>query len=130
MVRVTRRRPGPGGASPWGIALGEWLDALETLADEHEELFDTDVRERMWRVVEERFVLMTPGVDVPLELGMFSEAANEKLRGLLRRHLDALASEAASHHLDTPEQRLAVLSTPLVASQRAKHTFEDFFGAR
>ncbi len=56
-------------------SLVRFLDALEAIGAEHEEVYDTDVRERLAAVIDHRLVTTSHEVAVPHELGMFSPAA-------------------------------------------------------
>ncbi len=47
------------------------LDNLEEVAGEHDEVFDTDVRERMHRAIERAWIKPLSGYVVPNEFGMF-----------------------------------------------------------
>jgi hypothetical protein len=47
---------GPSSTRPGSSSLSGLLNALDEIAEEHAELLDTDVRERVWEVVERRYV--------------------------------------------------------------------------
>jgi len=64
-----------GGRPHAGSSMAAFLEALEGIADIHSEIFDTDVRERMWQVVDRTLITQTSSLDVPDELGMFSPEA-------------------------------------------------------
>ena len=127
-IRITRRKPRP--ANPPGTsALSGLLDALDEIAGQHEEVFDTDVRERMWEVIQRRYLRLEPGFAIPAQLGMFSEAGNRRLREALEHHLRNLVAVADAFALDTEDKRLHAISHPAVTSEPRAYTFEDFFGA-
>src|SRR5262245_50869912 len=68
-------------------ALVRFLDALEAVAAEHEELFDTDVREDMAMAIEERLVKKSEQGDVPDEFAMFSSEGNGLVRAAVMSYL-------------------------------------------
>ena len=114
---------------PGTSALAGLLDALEEVAEQHAEVFDTDVREQIWEVVEQRYVRRTRGYVIPATLGMFTDEGNARLRAALEHHLKNLVAIADAFRLDTEVQRLRTIRNPAVASGRKRYSFEDFFGA-
>lgn len=106
------------------------LDALEEIAERHGEIFDTHVRERMWEVVQHRYLRLEPAYAIPADLGMFSEDGNRQLREALEHHLHKLVTTADVFTLDTEAKRLRTISNPEVTSGHHGYTFEDFFGAQ
>lgn len=114
---------------PGSSSLSGLLDALDKVAEEHEELLDTDVRERLWEVIERRYVKLDPTYEIPEDLGMFSEAGNRKLRAALEQHLRNLVAIAECFRLDTETKRLRTLLNPAVKSEPHGYTYEHLFGA-
>jgi hypothetical protein len=119
----------PPGQGPGSSALAGLLDALEEVADQHSEIFDTDVRERVWVVVDRCYVRRHGTFEVPSELGMFSVDGNVRLKTALDRHLRNLLSAAETDGLETEAERLAVIQNSEIRSSRQGFAFEDFFGA-
>src|SRR3954468_11431534 len=68
-------------------ALSYLLESLEEIGEGHPELYDTDVRERLWDLVDHRIMQGDSNYPVPSDFGMFSEAANRKLHEALSRDL-------------------------------------------
>jgi hypothetical protein len=129
-IRITRRQPRPDNP-PGSSALSGLLCALDEVAEQHAEIFDTDVRERMWEVIQRRYLRLEPGFAIPAQLGMFSEAGNRRLRETLEHHLlGNLLAVADAFGLDTEAKRLRMIRNPAVKSEPRAYTFEDFFGAR
>ena len=126
--RITRREPRPTNP-PGSSSLSGLLDALEEVAEQHREIFDTDVRERMWEAIQHRYVRLERAYDIPLDLGMFSEDGNRHLRQALDQHLHNLVATAGIFTLDTEAKRLQTISSPAVRSRHRGYTFEDFFGS-
>jgi hypothetical protein len=88
--------------------LVRFLDALEAIGAEHEEVYDTDVRERLAAVIEQRLIVKSSEVDVPDELGMFSPEGNQLVRAALVTYLDEAAPRADALNLDEAARRAAV----------------------
>jgi hypothetical protein len=127
-IRITRKEPRPT-PPPGSSALSGLLDALEEVAEQHEEIFDTDVRERMWEVIQHRYLRLEPGFAIPADLGLFSNAGNRRLREALEHHLRNLVAVADVFALDTEDKRLRTISNPAVTSEPRGYRFDDFFGA-
>ena len=104
------------------------LYELEEFGEKHSELYDTDVRERMWAVVEGILIKQCTTADVPDELGMFSSDANEQLKQILIRNLEQLRDVFEAFELDTERKRLASFQNERLHTEKG-HYVEDFFGA-
>jgi hypothetical protein len=114
---------------PGTSSLAGLLDALEQVAEAHAEVFDTDVRERIWEVVECRYVRLDHSYEIPADLGMFSEQGNRTLRAALEHHLRNLVTVAEVFKLDTDAKRLRSFQNASVKSQHQGFRYDDFFGA-
>jgi len=121
--------PKPSSVPPGTSSLSGLLDALEEVAEAHSELFDTEVRERMWEVVEGRYVRLDDHYEIPEDLGMFTKDGNLRLRAVLEQHLKNLATVAEVFELDTEAKRLRTLQNPAVRSERRGLAYDAFFGA-
>jgi hypothetical protein len=88
--------------------LVRFLDALEAIGAEHEEVYDTDVRERLAAVIEQRLITKSNQVNVPDQLGMFSAAGNQLVRGALVSYLAEASTRADALNLDESARRAAV----------------------
>ena len=67
-------------------ALKQLLNALDKLADDgHDEVMDTDVRERMHEAVYKTLVVPQPDYQFPGEFGMFSPEGNKKVKAILAK---------------------------------------------
>ena len=64
-------------------ALKRLLDRLDAIGVEHEELFDSDVRQRMSNAVLDGFVRNRQKYNVPHDFGMFSTEANAAVMGAI-----------------------------------------------
>ena len=85
-----------------------FLDALEAIGAEHEEVYDTDVRERLAEVIDRLLVTPSPAATVPAELGMFSPEGNELVREAVTTYLAEAAPRADALKLDQAARRAAV----------------------
>ena len=95
--------------------------------DSHEEIGDTDVRERMYEAVFHGFILQTHGYDLPTEFGMFDAKGNAKVRKALGDFIDTAKVEAQKLGLTSEEQRFSSFQNP-DATGRDDLTYDEFFG--
>ncbi|MBN2382563.1 hypothetical protein JXQ70_06755 [bacterium] len=114
---------------PGTSSLSGLLDALDEIAQEHTELLDSDVRKRLWQVIERRYVKLDATYEIPQDLGMASEAGNRRLRAALAQHLGNLIAIAEAFRLDSEAKRLRTLLNPAVRSEPHGHTYDYFFAA-
>ncbi len=105
-----------------------FLEDLERLGEEHGELYDTDVRERLWTVVESALIEQRRGYEIPAELGMFTPEANARLAAVLRENVARLRSVFATFQLETPRQRRASFTNPALHTESGR-TVDEFFGS-
>jgi hypothetical protein len=108
-------------------ALKELLDALDAVADVHEEIHDTDVRERMSEAIGLGFVDPASGSGWDRDLGMFSSEGNLAVAEALRRFISAASAKAESQGLGTPAERMAALQDHEVLSERGSR-YDDYLG--
>ncbi len=104
----------------------KFLDALEAIGGDHEELYDTDVRERVGEVIERLLVTPSGSIDVPRDLGMFSEEGNRLVAGALERYLAEAVPRADELQLDEAARRVAVWDGDAVS--RTGSTVDEFLG--
>lgn len=104
------------------------LDALEAVGREHEELYDTDVREQMSEAIVHGFIEPEPGYALASEFGMFSAegdaAVHRALAGFLAK--SHLAARVAG--LDTPAKRLEAFQDCDVVTSQEGQAYDSFFG--
>jgi hypothetical protein len=103
------------------------LDDLDELAEAHPEVLDSDVRERMWEVVQASLIRQVATAQIPSELGMFTPEGNEQLHDVLAANLARLRETFAVFRLDTPAKRLASFHNPKLRSARGS-SVEHYFG--
>jgi hypothetical protein len=103
------------------------LDDLDRIAESSEEIFDTEVRERMRDAVHHSFIKPKSRYVLSDEFGMFTKRANAKVKAALRRFLDAAKIVAKKEGLATPDARLAAFQNTDLTSGEGNH-YDDFFG--
>ena len=106
-------------------ALKALLNALDAIAEDHEEVTDTDVRERMRDVVENMLLEPAPGYVVPDEFGMFEPDGNARVMAALLKFVAAAKAEAAG--LKTRADRLRAFQDEKLTSRDGNY-YDDYFG--
>lgn len=124
---VFRRGPAPPERPVAWSAMASLLDDLDDIAAEHEELFDTDVRERLWAVVEEALIKGRSQTPVPQRFGMLTEEGDQRVRRAMEQHVARLRDVFETFGLDTPERRRKSFHNAALRSERGR-TVSDFFG--
>ena len=109
-------------------ALKQFLSALDTIDDQHQELGDTDVREQMDAAIHRGFVHSRKDYVLPQKFGMFSEKANALVRAALGAFLLHPEVRKAAKVLKTPEDRFAAFQDGDVKTRKGS-TFCEYFGA-
>ena len=123
-----KSKRGPGDGSVGWASLAALLEDIEKVSNEHEEVFDTDVREQMWTFLEARFIQLNKETTLPAEFGMFSAEGNEKVREAFARNTENLDTIIKIFSLDTYEKRMTAFTNPKLATPDGSH-LDDFFGA-
>jgi immunity protein 26 of polymorphic toxin system len=108
-------------------ALKQLLDRLDEIFEEHAEVGDTHVRERMAEAIHRAFVAPQGGYTLPTKFGMFTRAGDRKVRGALQQFLDHPEVIAATSSLQTPEARLAAFQDLSVTSAK-RRAYDEYFG--
>jgi hypothetical protein len=103
------------------------LDDLDKIAESSEEIFDTEVRDRMRDAVHYGFLKPKSRYVLPDDFGMFTKRANAKVKAALHRFLDAAKTAAKKEGLVTPDARLAAFQNNEVTSAEGNY-YDDFFG--
>ena len=105
-------------------ALKQVLDCLDSIAETHGEVLDTDVCEAMADTLDNVFIHQTVGYVMPSSFGMFSPAADALVHAALLQFFSA-ASVGASNR-SAQQRRYAFQDGSIVTS--AGHTYRDYFG--
>ena len=116
-------------ATPGSLELRAFLDELEKVGEKHSELFDTDVREQLWAVIERKYVKLDHAYEIPQSFGMFSEVGNSELRAVLVLHLANMINVAQAQNLDSESKRLDWLQNINVKSTLHGYSYDQFIGA-
>lgn len=107
----------------------ELLQDLEAIGEDHEELFDSEVRDRMGEAILAGFVRSIPNYVVSDDLGMFNDRANRRVKEALQSYIEAASPLATELGLVTFHQRLAAFQNPEVrTSGHGWNNFDEFFG--
>jgi hypothetical protein len=107
-------------------ALKQMLAAFDKIHAQHEELGDTDLRERMYDAIDKGFISATPGYTLPTRFGMFSEKADQLVCAALQRFLTHPQVIAARQSLKTPQDRLEAFQDFDVQTTEGTNTWEYF----
>ncbi len=116
----------PGHPVAWS-SMASLLEDLEKIGDDHPEIYGTDVRERLWAIADRVLIKQELEIVIPLELGMFSNEANQRLRAALEENLRHLEEVFRVFELNTEAKRLNSFCNPRVRTERGKHV-DAFFG--
>ena len=118
----------PDRSQPVGWSSTAWfLGDLEAIGDEHEEIYDTEVRENLWSYLEARFIKYDKEAPLPSSFGMFTEDANEKIRQVFAHNASRLDTIIEVFELDTVEKRKTSFTNSKLTTERGSK-LEDFFG--
>jgi len=103
------------------------LDDLDKIAENHEEVGDTDVREQMSDAVLKLFIIPVEGYELPGEFGMFSNEGNTAVKNALEKFLQNVQGLIGSQGFDTPEHRLQAFQNEDIESDDGMY-YDDYFG--
>jgi hypothetical protein len=109
-------------------ALAELLKRLMAVEDAHDELGDTEVRERLDDAVHHGFLIPTPGYQLPNDFAMYSSEGNQAVRSAFVWFLPAATAAAAAEGLDTFHKRLAAFQNLDVTVGPERVCYNDYFG--
>jgi hypothetical protein len=107
--------------------LSHFLQRLEELGRQYEELYDSDVRQAIGNAVMDGFVRARAGFVVPTDLGMFSEKANGALREAIQGYLAAANERAGELGIVAFRDRLAAVQRPDVRTPEG-NDYDEFLG--
>ncbi len=110
-------------------ALLKLLKTLESLGDVHEELYDSEVRERIGNAIMDGFVRNLPGYFVPRDLGMFSDEANCLVQHALEDYISLANHLCREKGITKFHDRLAAFQNrDARVNPRTAVDYEDLFG--
>jgi|GEM_PF-1770052 len=108
-------------------ALLKLFDGIEQLAENHSEVYDTDVRESIHLALNHHFVW---GVDMGksiVSFGMFSRDGDERLAGLVDGFIRSVEVRQAIASVSSVESRLAMLQDGGIKTSNGRK-YDEFFG--
>jgi len=101
------------------------LNAMDKIAEDFEEVTDTDVREQMRDAIEKSLLQPVASYQLPDEFGMFEPEGNAKVKAALAKFIAAAEAEAGG--LKTRADRLRAFQDIDVES-RDGNTYDEYFG--
>jgi len=107
--------------------LGTLLQDLMSVGNDHEELFDSEVRQIMGNAVMDGFVRGQGTGVVSTELGMFSDEANRLVYAALVKFIENANAAAESLGMTAFFDRLAALQDRHVVTN-GSYDYDEFFG--
>ena len=110
-------------------ALKQFLTALDRIFEQHEELGDTAVRERMAEAVFKGFIRPEAAYTLPVRFGMFSDEGDQLVQAAIRKFLGHPEVVAAGKKLKTAEERLLAFQDNEVKTAEGTE-FSEYFGHR
>ena len=129
MMVGMKDNPALDGDGRMGQLLLRLLTELETVGRDHEELYDSEVREAMGEVIMQGFVRSIPGYEVPKNLGMYDDAANAVVSGALACYIASANQVALEIGLTSFHSRLAAIQNRAVrVNPQTAEDYEELFG--
>jgi hypothetical protein len=109
-------------------ALASLLNDLDEISKEHEEIYDTEVRERLWAYLESRFIRYDKATQLPEKFGMFSEDGNKSVRKAFASNTISLDAIIEVFELDTDQKREITFTNPELTNDNGNY-LDSYFGA-
>ena len=110
-------------------ALLQLLKELEAIGEQHEELYDSEVREIIGNAIAEGFIRRTSGYRVPDGVKMYSDSANTSVRNALVQYIADAGQAASEIGLDSFHSRLDAFQNRNVrVNPKTAVDYEDLFG--
>jgi hypothetical protein len=106
----------------------ELLESLEAIGQSHEEIYDTECRERMGNAVFHLFIKPSTNYELPDDFGVYSDSANEQVKIALHRYIVAASDLASKVGITDFHARLAAFQNGEVCTLSRRGSFDDFFG--
>ncbi|HUT11543.1 MAG TPA: hypothetical protein VMY42_13665 [Thermoguttaceae bacterium] len=104
------------------------LNQLEQVGVDHEEVYDSECRERMGNAVMDGFVRDEGDFFLGDDFGLHSVEANRAVREALAEYIANARARAAELGLKTFHDRLAAFQNSDVESDKEGSFYDDFFG--
>ena len=107
--------------------LKKLLDSLDEIADRHEELFDSNVRQSMSNAIMEGFIRQKKDYQLPSDFGMFSREGNDDIRHAIDEFIAAANKKADELKINTFHGRLDAVQDSSVRSIEG-NDYDEFLG--
>jgi len=104
--------------------LATLLNRLEEIGEEHEEMYDTECREKMSEALFTSFVYNKEGYTLATDFGFYEAEGNKEVGEALRVYIDVMKILTIE---STEEERMDMIEDYEVESNEGQ-TFDDFFG--
>ncbi|MBN8627491.1 MAG: hypothetical protein J0M17_18595 [Planctomycetes bacterium] len=108
--------------------LRELLDAIDAVAEHHEEIFDSECREQMSNPIFYLFIAPRTDYQMPNEFGLYSDQANQQVKAALAKYISSVTELAAERGIKSFHDRLAAFQNNEVQSMTARTFYDDYFG--
>lgn len=109
------------------VLLRQLLEKLESVGDHHEEVFDTDVREKLADAVAYGFLKPIEGFEIPTDYAMYSASGNAAVQDVIAWFIPLANERARALGLDSFHKRLNAFQDDNVETER-QSTYDEFFG--
>jgi hypothetical protein len=109
------------------VLLRDLLNRLGQVGVAHEEIYDTECRDRMSNAVFDGFIRPVDGFVLPSDFGLYSPDANARVREALARYIVDATRKATGLQLKSFHQRLAAFQNRDVKSDRGDY-YDALFG--
>lgn len=103
------------------------LNRLEGISVNHQEIFDSEVRQNMSNVIMDGFVRQTVDYTIPVNFGMFSEQANDAVREAIAEFISTANKVAHQSGMNAFYDRLDFMQDDKVRTN-AGNDYEEFLG--
>jgi len=104
------------------------LNELSRIGEEHEELFDSECRERMSRAVHEGFLKNRHEAELASDFGLYTDKGNQAVRAALSLYIAEANAKAAQLGINGFQARLPAFQNEFVKSDNQGNFYDDFFG--
>jgi hypothetical protein len=108
--------------------LQELLDGLEKIGAAHDELYDTECRDRLGSAILNAFARSISDFDMPSDFGLYSQDGNRDVDRTLSKFVREAKAQSIVLGLDTFHKRLIAFQDASVRSRRERCGYDDFFG--
>jgi hypothetical protein len=104
------------------------LDRLQEIGQEHEEIYDTECRERMSNAILNGFIRPLNDFSLASDFGLYSSDANARVREALGTYISEANKTAKQINLCCFHARLSAFQNETVRSKHEGVYYDDFFG--